>query len=288
MTKLRLSRRLWDLQAVHRPTLPGISPPSIPTPRNVVCPWEGVRWDQSRSTPTTSAVPLERLSHRLDAPPFRSHCLGGSCEWGASLLAHARNKILQAYPPLQFFDTNKLPIGGLLSRPIFNAVASSPSAAFVPLLGMLRGLNGRPFMQVLSISYLPSYHQTSWMGSNKLNGHRHISLLIPFAGLSKGTAVYRCDPPGSEAPLPKYSFFIAGPRVLDRPTSVETQTRWMRGFPGCVCIVDLQLRKDWAANDRVSIRIYQYRTLPDLALWLQPGESQDGAWKQTSACAVCE
>lgn len=81
-------------------------------------------------------------------------------------------------------------------------------------------------------------------------------LLSHSRGYPRALPSTGATPPGSEAPLPKHSFFIAGPRVLDRPTSVETQTRWMRGFPGCVCIVDLQLRKDWAANDRGSIQIY--------------------------------
>jgi len=50
----------------------------------------------------------------------------------------------------------------------------------------------------------------------------------------------------------------------------------MRGFPGCV-------HREFSAeeaDDRVSIRIYQYRTRPDLALWLQHRlphwQSQDG------------
>jgi hypothetical protein len=41
-----LVRKCQSFEAVGSasgPTLPGISPPSIPTPRNVVCPWEGVR-----------------------------------------------------------------------------------------------------------------------------------------------------------------------------------------------------------------------------------------------------
>jgi hypothetical protein len=56
----------------------------------------------------------------------------------------------------------------------------------------------------------------------------------------------------------------------------------MRGFPGCV-------HRGFSAeeaDDRVSIRICQYRTRPDLALWLQHTERVKivlEAERQTSA-----
>jgi hypothetical protein len=146
---------------------------------------------------------------------------GGSSDADVSLAscAYQEQNIASIFSP-PIFDTNISPIGGLLSRPIFNAVAFSPSAAFVPLLGVLRAVNWtpplswKPPLHLIPTQYLPSSLKT-FMGSNKLNGHRHtrspavptclstaardgikhLASSPPIRGVIQGAAVYRCDPP---------------------------------------------------------------------------------------------
>lgn len=70
--------------------------------------------------------------------------MGGRGGVLASCACQEQNIAASSPPPI--FDTNKLPIGGLLSRPIFNAVASSPSAAFFRCSACFGASIGRLFL----------------------------------------------------------------------------------------------------------------------------------------------
>lgn len=74
---------------------------------------------------------------------------------------------------------------------------------------------------------------------------------------------------GATPPDPRRRLAVAQMFFFYRWSQGAGPSNLSRNTDKSVCIVDLQLRKGWTANDRVSTRIYQYRALPDLALWLQ-------------------